>query len=202
MVVSKDTREIIRWAKAHSDWVNAGTGGQNEPYVSCHPCDGPVANGEDTLIDFDVVLFRNTNAGLDPNVHDDDVVGYMETTYDDQTVYYAVTPYLDDKIGTIKIYHGTGAAIPKSGAICDGAGGTPDLRGRFVVGYDDRVSPPAHSDTGYAILNATGGSKSHAHTDHIYTGSNDRSAGSDNKSTLQSHAATEHRPPWYVLAYI
>ena len=37
-------------------------------------------------------------------------------------------------IGMIIIWAGTVASLPAGWAVCDGTGGTPDLRGRFVLG--------------------------------------------------------------------
>ncbi len=75
--------------------------------------------------------------------------------------------------GTIVMWSGAVADIPEGWALCDGTGGTPDLRGRFIVGA-------AHDDgdggSGYAV-GATGGEPSVTlkvsqipeHT-HIYAG--------------------------------
>lgn len=39
-----------------------------------------------------------------------------------------------EAIGTIKLFYGSVAAIAPGWAVCDGANGTPDMRGRFPVG--------------------------------------------------------------------
>ncbi|WP_053405187.1 tail fiber protein [Persicobacter sp. CCB-QB2] len=55
--------------------------------------------------------------------------------------------------GAIIMWAGALADIPQGWRLCDGSNGTPDLRGRFVVGY--------HSgDTDYNSLKKTGGLKS------------------------------------------
>ena len=58
--------------------------------------------------------------------------------------------------GTIVMWSGAVADIPEGWALCDGTGGTPDLRGRFIVGA-------AHDDgdggSGYAV-GMTGGADS------------------------------------------
>ena len=58
--------------------------------------------------------------------------------------------------GTIVMWSGAVADIPEGWALCDGTGGTPDLRGRFIVGA-------AHDDgdggSGYAV-GTTGGKDS------------------------------------------
>jgi len=69
--------------------------------------------------------------------------------------------------GGIIMWSGSPSAIPAGWALCDGTAGTPDLRGRFIVGYESRTggSIPAHSDADYnAIGNTTYGEKAHALT--------------------------------------
>lgn len=69
-------------------------------------------------------------------------------------------------IGGIIMWSGSVASIPAGWALCDGASGTgtPDLSGRFVVGYKDL-------DAEYGTVGATGGFKWHGltennHSDH------------------------------------
>lgn len=64
----------------------------------------------------------------------------------------SIVPY-----GTIVLWYGAAASVPGGWRICDGTGGTPDLRDRFVVG----------AGSTYAV-NATGGATTiniaHSHT--------------------------------------
>jgi len=47
------------------------------------------------------------------------------------------TPVISEIIvGTIILWYGKIDNIPPNWAICDGRNGTPDLRGRFIMGYD------------------------------------------------------------------
>jgi hypothetical protein len=46
----------------------------------------------------------------------------------------------------------SGIVAPSGWALCDGGGGRPDLRGRFIVGYNS-------GDTDYDLIGETGGSK-------------------------------------------
>lgn len=71
--------------------------------------------------------------------------------------------YVDDSIaaspgvptGVIVMWSGTLATIPAGWALCDGGGGRPDLRSKFIMGA------PAGNEPG-----ATGGSNTHSHDDH------------------------------------
>lgn len=59
----------------------------------------------------------------------------------------AVTP-----VGGIIMYSGVIGDIPEGWHLCDGSNGTPDLAGRFIVGYNA-------VDIDYNVIGATGGSK-------------------------------------------
>ncbi len=62
--------------------------------------------------------------------------------------------------GVILLWHGTATQIPTGWTLCNGSNNTPDLRSRFVVGYDDRTSPPFNSniwDRSYNRVGYTGG---------------------------------------------
>jgi microcystin-dependent protein len=59
--------------------------------------------------------------------------------------------------GIITMWSGLIDDIPVGWGLCDGQSGRPDLRGRFIVGYDI-------GDTDYNIIGNVGGSKSHTLT--------------------------------------
>ncbi len=123
--------------------------------------------------------------------------------------------------GVIVMWHGSIA--PSGWALCNGANGTPDLRGKFVVGYNSSV-------TDYNATGKTGGEAAHtlsvsempSHT-HPYKdrdgtddgGSNvyggDQEADGDGTVRIDYSRTTspqggdqahENRPPYFVLAYI
>ncbi|MFT4303465.1 MAG: hypothetical protein ACMXYG_02795 [Candidatus Woesearchaeota archaeon] len=60
--------------------------------------------------------------------------------------------------GTIVMWSGSIGDIPEGWALCDGTQGTPDLRGKFIVGYHP-------TDTDYNAVGKTGGFKEIALTE-------------------------------------
>ena len=134
---------------------------------------------------------------------------------------YGVTP-----IGGIIMWSGSPSKIPDGWALCDGqtANGrtTPNLKGRFIVGYD-----PADSD--YNSVGKTGGEKRHtltvaempSHTHNMKFKSYDLAASwkdqrsfysvnkgdesqNDPKTTQSTGGGQSHenRPPYYTLCFI
>jgi hypothetical protein len=136
----------------------------------------------------------------------------------------ADTIYGSIPVGGIIMWSGAIENIHPHWALCDGTNGTPNLKGRFIVGYD-----PNDYDYNYTTsIIRTGGAKqvtlseTHipAHT-HRFThqsnsttgmgGSSTRgvetsfNASSSNNITTSSTGGGqphENRPPYYVLAYI
>lgn len=70
--------------------------------------------------------------------------------------------------GIVAMWSGSAASIPAGWRLCDGGGGTPDLRDRFVVGVG-----PSHSQgaTGGAASILTDAAGAHAHSLPADTGS-------------------------------
>ncbi len=56
-------------------------------------------------------------------------------------------------VGAIIMWAGSVTQVPDNWQLCDGTNGTPDMRGRFVVGYNS-------GDTDYNTIKKTGGAKS------------------------------------------
>lgn len=126
-------------------------------------------------------------------------------------------------VGGIILWSGQPGAIPSGWALCDGNNGTPDLRGRFVVGYNG-------NDGDYNAVGKTGGEKAHAlsvaempnHSHSVsvktagyaaaYNGSSEVTTAPNNgknnggqsfgSNSSGSGWAHENRPPYYVLCYI
>jgi len=82
------------------------------------------------------------------------------------TTQLATTAYVTTAVGAsfptggIILWSGAEAAIPSGWILCNGSGGSPDLRDRFVVG----------AGTTYAV-DATGGSANAVAVNHTHTGS-------------------------------
>ena len=121
--------------------------------------------------------------------------------------------------GCILIWSGAANAIPTGFVLCNGSNSTPDLRGKFVVGYHDGNGDYDVGDTGGAesVTLTVNQIPSHKHTtnidgQHVIPGGGGSSypyggAGTyasrlfsmDNTGGGQSH---ENRPPFYALCYI
>ena len=118
--------------------------------------------------------------------------------------------------GMIILWSGAANAIPTGFVLCDGNNNTPNLSGRFVVGYDA-------SNNDYDV-NDTGGSESvtlsvdqiPAHT-HTYidqyvainngyrpwpASNNDCGQRNINSGSTGGGQSHENRPPYYALCYI
>jgi len=79
--------------------------------------------------------------------------------------------------GAIFIWTGLLANIPVGYSLCDGAGGRPDLRDKFVRGSNAGVDP-----------GGTGGSNTHSHTD---VANADHNSHSQTNAGAHQHAATD-----------
>jgi len=120
-------------------------------------------------------------------------------------------------VGCIIMWYGSQDSIPTGWVLCDGSNGTPDLRGRFVVGAGKSYH-----------VNKTGGEEEHTLTiaempnhSHNYKFTGADIAGSFKKSNyfycqenpynLENHGDTEatggnqphnNMPPYYALCFI
>ena len=118
--------------------------------------------------------------------------------------------------GMIILWSGAADAIPTGFALCDGNNSTPNLSGRFVVGYD--------ASNGDYDVNDTGGSESvtltvnqiPAHTHNINlavrafyqeprnfgVGTDGSANNSEDTGSTGGGQSHENRPPFYALCYI
>ncbi len=143
-----------------------------------------------------------------------------------------------DPIGTIKMWPKT--TPPENYLLCDGGAipndeqyaalrsivgnNTPNLKGRFVVGYDpDDGNNDSNTNTNYTRIGNKGGERRHtltvgempshthgykkvsgAHISGGYLRGNTNDFGLEDAQTSASGSGQSHenRPPYYVLAYI
>ena len=124
--------------------------------------------------------------------------------------------------GMIIIWSGAANAIPTGWVLCDGTNSTPNLAGKFVVGYQSGNSDYAVAQTGGAetVTLSEANMPAHTHTattkgtsgSHSWTqfgaGRNDwnypgeNSRGSATTASTGGGTAHENRPPYYALCYI
>lgn len=91
--------------------------------------------------------------------------------------------------GVIVMWSGTIATIPGGWALCNGSNGTPDLRGRFVMGGSNAIVP---GTTGGSETSSAAGS--HTHTE--------AAAGAHNHGgATASHALTVDQIPAHTHSY-
>ena len=127
--------------------------------------------------------------------------------------------------GVIMMWSGAANAIPSGYVLCNGSNGTPDLRGRFVVGYSNTDGDYDVGDTGgaktdtvtisgsdtvnitvsgttsnvninYSSPNPLTSMYSQSNHSHTFSGS-----GSDTV-TISGSDTVNTRPPYYALCYI
>jgi hypothetical protein len=191
MLVIADHRCTIFEAKAYDNWTENGSYPQS-PYVMAHPYDSAndevYDGGTPGWPDFNILISLPRNgSGRDPNIRTGNRLQYgivassgPGTTLD-RYRYLCVSPYLDDKIGTVKMYTGNIANVPQ------GWREKTAMRDTFPVGV--------LASTGIATtVGAGGGSKTHTHTT---SGSSGAFGG-----TTKVLDAANHLPPYYGVYFI
>lgn len=138
-----------------------------------------------------------------------------------------VKAYADDRpylvkapVGTIVVWSGTVEDIPTGWALCDGTNGTPDLRGRFVLGTGGTYNPgdtggseevtmtvaqlPAHKFSYSYKANGTSNVLSSNGGSYNLMKQNTEGSSTSAKYTnyLGNSAPHPNMPPYYALAYI
>lgn len=105
--------------------------------------------------------------------------------------------------GIICLWYGSIVSIPSGWALCNGTGGTPDLRDRFLVG----------AGNSYAV-NSTGGNITHNHSftsdGHSHTldvgafiqSGTGRNFMTSTESDTGNTDSKNHLPPFFALCYI
>ena len=102
-------------------------------------------------------------------------------------------------IGMIMIWHSTAGTIPAGWAECNGSGGTPDLRDKFVIGSGGGFP---QGNTGGTVDKITTSAGSHTHTvtvdaggSHNHTGNTSNSGSHNHSITVNNHTLSESQIP-------
>ena len=183
------------WAKAKYNWTNAAGNGS---YALCNPCSDHEGSDLDTETEFKVYLPRATNT--DPNVVANQVIGYTTAA---NGIYVATTGYLDDAIGTIKMWSINTGNPPAGWSECDtnGSGNVRGLEGTFPVAKKS-------GDADFGTVGGTGNlnKKVHCHTisrdDPYPPCANTWIDEGQYESTSLSINTANHLPPWCVVRFI
>ena len=117
--------------------------------------------------------------------------------------------------GVIMMWSGSIASIPAGWGLCDGTGGKPDLRDRFIVGAGNQYQVsntgglssvqlteeemPAHTHNCATRTFSSGGGGG---APYPFVGSPANIGGSISLNNTGGGQAHENRPPYYALAYI
>ena len=118
--------------------------------------------------------------------------------------------------GMIILWSGAADAIPSGFALCDGNNSTPNLSGRFVVGYDASNSDYDVNDTGGSESVTLTVNQIPAHTHNINlavrafyqeprnfgVGTDGSANNSEDTGSTGGGQSHENRPPYYALCYI
>lgn len=99
--------------------------------------------------------------------------------------------------GGIIMWSGAVNSIPDGWSLCNGSSGTPDLRGRFIVGYNNAsVTTPANATNkqiNYGNVGNTGGENTHAlSTAELATHNHTMANGGNHSHTASSSSAGAH----------
>ena len=118
--------------------------------------------------------------------------------------------------GMIVLWSGAADAIPTGFVLCDGNNSTPNLSGRFVVGYDASNSDYDVNDTGGSESVTLTVNQIPAHTHNINlavrafyqeprnfgVGTDGSANNSEDTGSTGGGQSHENRPPYYALCYI
>lgn len=125
------------------------------------------------------------------------------------------TPAPDFPVGGIILWSGSTSDIPTKWHLCDGTNGTPDLRGRFVIGaggsYDVGATGgesehtltvdemPSHKHNSYIFVSGATGS-----ANYVYTNTANSVTGTNSPWMVNTGGSQPHNnlPPYYALCYI
>ena len=197
----------LLWGKAKADYTNTTP----IDWVTVYPCGDRLGNGLDTAVEITVYLMPG--GLMDPNVRTDDIVGFM---YDETGKAFAVTGYLDDPIGTVKMVitnpgSGTIAGLEyddfqggyRGWYLCDGEDQTTDMQGRLPCGACVDGSTDPDMEPGEFGGYNWHGADENDHSDHSYTTlSYEAGATETVVATSYTHSSTDNRPKFHAFLFI
>lgn len=193
---------LIKWAVARADWVNLPGNGS---YVVVWPCENSAGANPKPLDEMRVYLPRPTavaalSPAKDPNVRTGDVIAYVGDINCNPT---AVGNYLDEPIGTMKMWTKTGT-LPAGWVIMDGTANASPGSG---INMTDKF-PMGHATTPAT----TGGSTTHTHNGHLLAlnvlysqaqaGVGQAVVTDVTMTGDQSHNSANHLPPYATVRFI
>lgn len=134
-VQGPEKTERIRWAECVTNWKKGGVGWASVDVKEKNSCDGTI------LVGAPVINVLLPAPGLrDPNLEAADIIAFAEAS---DGTYVCVSDYMDDKIGTVKMFYGS--LLPKGWELMDGASPSGiDFEGRMPIGG----SLGTHGETG------------------------------------------------------
>jgi len=154
-------QEKVRWGVCQANWTYIGKGsGGNYPSnggrarVTVKECDDSVGtnpHGDD------IVVYLPSNAGGDPNLVAGDVIAFVVTA---NTTPVCVSSYMDDPIGTVKMFTGTSGETRPGWVCMNGSQNTDKTRTGEAWSMVDKFPRGACSD---GQIGLTGGSETHDH---------------------------------------
>lgn len=116
--------------------------------------------------------------------------------------------------GGIIAYSGEAETIPEGWAVCDGENGTPDLRGRFILGVSE-THPMGETGGEEEVTLTVDQMPSHDHTGSRMSTTGNKVAVSTSSSAVPHYYRSDDRtevsggsqphpnmPPYYALIYI
>jgi hypothetical protein len=148
LITGGGTEAKVLWGVAKTNWEDNGANCDSVDVNPCEDCEGTNPDAGTTH-----TVYLPKNAERDPNVIAGEVIGYEISS---NATYCCVSDYLDDKIGTIKMWALSSGAIPPGWGICDGNGNSV-VNGGSAIDLVDRFV------RGASTSGASGGGNDHTH---------------------------------------